>query len=58
MPMKCIDQIPPPMLSAPALAQAQRPRRDAAALIREEMVSATKAARMAIRTEVATSQGS
>jgi hypothetical protein len=56
--MKCIDQMPPPMLTAPAQAQAQRLRRDVAATMRAEIDRATKAARMAIRTDVATSHGS
>ena len=58
MPMKCIDQMPPPMLMAPALVQAQRARGDAAATMRPEIESATSAARIAIATEVATSHGS
>ena len=56
--MKCIAQMPPPMLIAPALAQAERPRQDVAATIRDEIDSAAKAARIAIETDVATNHGS
>ncbi len=55
MPMKCIDQMPPPMLIAPAVAQARRARWLPAATMRPEIDSATNAARMAINSEVRTS---
>jgi hypothetical protein len=58
MPMKCIPQMPPPMLQAPALAQAHRACQDAAATMRDEIKSAVKAARTAIATDVPTSHGS
>jgi len=58
MPMKCMAQMPPPILTAPAVAQVQRRCHDVAAAIRAEIESATNAARIAIRTEVATSHGS
>jgi hypothetical protein len=58
MPMKCIPQMPPPMLSAPALAQAHRAREDDAATMRDEIEIATKAAKTAIRRDSATSHGS
>ncbi len=55
IPMKCIDQMPPPMLIAPALTQAARARSVVAAIMRLEIERATNAARIAIATEVATS---
>ena len=54
MPTKCIDQMPPPMLIAPALAQAMRARGVVAATMRPEIERATNAARIAIATDVAT----
>ncbi len=55
MPMKCIDQMPPPMVKAPALAQATRARWVSAISIRPAIESATKAARMAMATDIPTS---
>ncbi len=58
MPTKCIAQMPPPMLTAPAPAHAQRPRGVAAADMRAEIDSATKADRMAMAIDAATSRAS
>ena len=58
MPMKCIAQMPPPMLNAPAPVHAQRPHGDAAAAMREASDSATKAAMIAIAIDRSTSFGS
>ncbi len=58
MPMKCIAQMPPPMLNAPALVHAHRPCHELAATIREDIESAANAAAIAIRTETATRDGS
>ena len=54
MPMKCIAQMPPPMLIAPAPVQASRPRCVVAAETRAEIDRATNDARIATNTDVAT----
>ena len=46
MPMKCIDQMPPPMAIAPAADHARRVLRFLAATIRPEVDSATQDARI------------
>ena len=56
MPIKCMPQMPPPMLKAPAPVQAQRPQADVAAAIREDTDSATNAATIAITIESVTSE--
>ncbi len=57
MPMKCMAQMPPPMLTAPALVHAQRPQADVAAAMREASDSATKAAMIAMAIDRITRPG-
>ena len=54
MPMKCMLQMPPPMASAPALAQAQRAPRELEATMRPEIDRATNAASVATTIDSAT----